>query len=313
MLSTVADLGDGVLLAAGPLLMATLTDDPGLVGGALFVQQLPWLLLSLPAGAIVDRLDRRRLMVAMNLVRAVIVGGLAAVVLTGAASVPIVYAALFLLGAAETVVDNAATAMVPGVVAHDGLATASSRIMLGKMVGNHMVAPPIGALLFAVAVALPFGVNAALFVASTLFLIGMRNAHTQQPAEQRRTTRLRTEIAEGVRWLWTHSALRMLALTLFAMNVTFFGVMAILVLYARDRLGLGTAGYGLLLSATAVGGVAGALLAPRLERRFGASLLLRIGIGVEGLTHVGLALTPGRRSSPARSWCCSACTRVSGT
>ncbi|MBA3619466.1 MAG: MFS transporter, partial [Acidothermales bacterium] len=99
--NTVSNVGDGVRLAAGPLLVASLTDDPGLVGGAVFVQQLPWLLLALVAGAYVDRLDRRRLLVTVNLLRALVAGALALAVATDTASIPLVYAAVFVVGVAE--------------------------------------------------------------------------------------------------------------------------------------------------------------------------------------------------------------------
>ena len=111
--NAVSNIGDGVALAAGPLLLASLTDDPALVAGAIFVQQLPWLLFALPAGVVVDRLDRRRLVVLVNVVRAVVIGALAAAVGTGVVTVVLVYAALFVIGSMETLADSASTALLP--------------------------------------------------------------------------------------------------------------------------------------------------------------------------------------------------------
>ncbi|XVS67984.1 MFS transporter [Actinosynnema sp. CA-299493] len=96
--SAVSNFGDGMTMAAGPLLPASLTDDPALVAGAVFAQQLPWLLFSLLSGVLVDRFDRRRLAVAANLARGAVVAGLAVAIWTGHVSLPAVYACLFLLG-----------------------------------------------------------------------------------------------------------------------------------------------------------------------------------------------------------------------
>ncbi|WP_199442438.1 MFS transporter [Umezawaea beigongshangensis] len=286
--NAVSNTGDGLILAAGPLLLVSLTDDPVLVGGAVFVQQLPWLLFSLVSGALVDRLDRRLLVVVVNLLRALVVGGLAVAVWADVASVPVVYAALFLLGTGETLADNAASSTVPGVVADDQLPRALARLQYVQLVGNRLAAPPLGAALFVVAAALPYGIDAASFAVAALLIFFVR-----VPAAQPRTQprgRLRAEIAEGLRWLWNHELLRLLALVLCLMNVALSGVLATFVLYSRDRLDLGEAGYGVLLTAMALGGIPGAFVAPRLIARFGAPVLLRFGLVVETCTHLSLAL-----------------------
>jgi Na+/melibiose symporter-like transporter len=286
--NAVSNTGDGLILAAGPLLLVTLTDDPVLVGGAVFVQQLPWLLFSLLSGALVDRLDRRLLVVVVNVLRALVVGGLAVAVWADVASVPVVYAALFLLGTGETLADNAASSMVPGVVAADQLPRALARLQYVQLVGNRLAAPPLGAALFVVAAALPYGIDAASFAVAAVLIFFVRVPVTV--AEARPRDRLRAEIAEALRWLWNHELLRLVAVVLCLMNVALSGVLATFVLYARDRLELGEAGYGILLTAMALGGIPGAFAAPRLVARFGASALLRFGMVVETCTHLSLAL-----------------------
>ncbi|MQA11111.1 MAG: MFS transporter [Pseudonocardiaceae bacterium] len=289
MASAVSNVGDGVTMAAGPLLVASITDDPALVAGAAFVQQLPWLLLSLISGAYVDRLDRRRVIVAVNLLRGGIVGGLALSVWAGTESIPLVYAAFFLLGAGEPVADSASSALLPSVVPKRELPRANARLMATFYLGNQLGAPPLGAALFVVAAALPFGFDAATFGLAAVFVGAMRRRDIQPvPTRQRRS--LRAEIAEGVRWLWRHRALRMLAVCLCLMNVTFMAAFAIFVLYAR-RLGLAVIGYGLLLTASAIGGALGTLLASRLEARLGPAVLLRAGLIIETGTHACLAIT----------------------
>jgi Na+/melibiose symporter-like transporter len=155
--NAVSNLGDGVTGVAAPLLMASLTGDPALVAGAVLAQQLPWLLLSLPSGAYVDRLDRRRLLVAVNLLRGAALAGLAVTVWDGAVSVPVVYTALFLLGVGGTLADNASFALLPAIVPADRLPRANARLMAGYLVANQLAGGPLGAWLFVVAAALPSG------------------------------------------------------------------------------------------------------------------------------------------------------------
>jgi MFS family permease len=287
--SAVTNIGDGVALAAGPLLLASLTSDPALVAGAMFVQQLPWLLFALPAGVYVDRLDRRKLVVLVNLVRGAVVAGLAVAVATGVVTIAIVYAALFVIGSMETLADNASTSLIPAVVAPDQLPRANARMIGVHIVGNQLLAPPLGAALFVVAAAVPFSVNAATFVLAALLIATLRVPPRSAPTGPHRP--VRRDIATGVRALVGHPVLRMLAVCLCLMNVTLAGAFAILVLYARERLGLGEIGFGLLLAASAVGGLAGSAAAARLQARFGNALLLRVGLVIETCTHLALALT----------------------
>lgn len=287
--NTATNVGDGVQLAAGPLLLATLTSDPGLVAGAVFVQQLPWLLFALPAGVVIDRLDRRRLLVTVNVLRCVVGAGLTAAVATGAASVPIVYLALFLLGSLETIADSAAQAVLPAIVAQEDLSRANSRIVSMQLVANQLVAPPLGALLFVAAAAVPFGLTAAAFLVAALLIAWIRIGPPATPPPPHRP--LRQDLGTGLRAVLGHPVLRLMALSLVLMNVTLLGAFAVLVLYVRERLGTGELGFGLLLGSTAVGGIVGSLVVTRLQERFGPSLLLRIGLVIETATHLVMALT----------------------
>jgi len=254
--AVVSNLGDGVRLAAGPLLVAALTLDPALVGGAVFVQQLPWLLLSLPVGAYVDRLDRRRLLVGVSLARALLAAVLAVAVATGTAGVPLVYVVLFAVGVAEVVADNTSSALVPALVAPDELPRANARLTTALLVGNQFAGPPLGAWLFVAGAAVPFGAEAAGFALTLPLLLGVkatRPAATLTTRQERGW--LRQDVTEGLRWLWHQPAIRLLALVLTAMNVTFMAAFAVWVLYARERLGLAGAGFGFLLTASALGGL----------------------------------------------------------
>lgn len=288
--NSVSTLGDGMVAAAAPLLVASVSDDPVLVGLAVFVQQLPWLLFSLVSGVLIDRVDKRRLIVVVDVLRGVLTAALALAVWWGHASIPVIYGIAFLLGTGETLAENAAATLVPAVVAPELLPRANSRLHGSYFVLNKFAGRPLGAALFVLAAAVPFGLDATSFLVSAVLIAMVRGVREERPSAPPPGRSVRADIADGVRWLWHEPVIRTLAIALCLMNVTLTAGFSIMVLYARDRLGMGDVGFGLLLSASAVGGVFGALWAPRLQTRFRASLLLRIGLVVETLTHVGLAL-----------------------
>jgi MFS family permease len=289
--SVVNNFGDGVALAAGPLLIASQTRDPFLVSLALFSSWLPNLLLSVPAGAIADRFDRRKIMAGVNLLRAAVLTVLGLTIVTGAVTIWLVLLSLFLMGIAETFADVAASSLLPRVVPEKSdLGIANARLQGSVLLTNQLVAPPIGAFMFALGMAVPFGVNAACFALGALLIFRVvLSAPTEQAPTQRR--HLVAEMADGVRWLMSHPPMRTLALTILAFNVTFGAAWSVLVLYAQDRLGMTDVGFGLLTTALAVGGFIGIAIYGSLERRFRLANIMRVGLSIETGTHLVLALT----------------------
>ena len=286
--STVSNLGDGIVLAAGPLLVASTSHAPFAVAMAAFLQQLPWLLFGVPAGAVIDRLDRRTLTIVVDLIRFSVIGLLGLAVAFDVASLPVVLVAVFLLGTSETFADNAASTLVATAVPKEGLGLANSRLFATSILGNHLAGPPLGAFLFGVGMAVPFGANALCFLLAAVLVTRISQPVVERDGAPRA---MRHEIAEGLAWLWAHAPVRTLALTIAAFNVTFGAAMSVYVLYAAERLGLDEFGYGLLMTASAVGGLLGAGTYRWLEQRFSLATLMRIGLVVETLTHLCLALT----------------------
>lgn len=252
--TSVSNLGDGIVLAAGPLLVASITREPFAVALAAFLQQVPWLLFGMAAGAVIDRVDRRTLTIVVDLIRFTVIGLLALAVFAGMASLPVVLLAMFLLGTAETFADNAASTLVATAVPKEGLGVANSRLFGTAILGNQLAGPPVGAFLFGVGMAVPFGVNALCFLLAAVLISRISRQVVEREGEPRA---MRHEVAEGLRWLWAHAPVRTLALTITAFNVTFGAAMAVYVLYATERLGLDEFGYGLLMTASAVGGLLG--------------------------------------------------------
>lgn len=285
--AAITNLGDGALLAAGPLLVATLTTDSVAVAAAGFAQQVPWLLFALTSGALADRLPRRTLVTCANLARAVIVGSLVVTVGAGAPHLWLLYLVAFLLGLVETLADAAYGALVADTVPADLLGRANARLYATFSVNNQLIGPPIGALLFTVGAAVPFGAHAVACVVAALVV-------SRIPAGPRRETagRLRSDIADGLRWLWRHPGLRVLAGCIFVMNLAGGGVFALWVLYGKQHLGLTDTQYGLFIATGAVGCVAGSWTYGRLEKHFGQTTLLRAGLVVEATTYLALAVAP---------------------
>jgi MFS family permease len=287
--ATAGNLGDGIALAAGPLLVASETGDPLLVAAAAFLQQLPWLLFGVFAGAVVDRWDRRRMVVVVDTLRAVVLAVLAATVMTGVVNIWVVLAVMFVLGTAETFADLAGSTMLPNTIEKADLGTGNARMMGSVLVTNQLVGPPIGAALFAVGRAWPFGVDALCCLLGAVLI--SRVAVRPVPEEERSSRPVLTEIGEGFRWLWRHPALRTLGLTILLFNVTYGAAWSVLVLYARDRLGMSELGFGLLSTAVAAGGAVGIASYGWLERRFALGVLMRACLITETVVQLCLAST----------------------
>jgi MFS family permease len=286
--SWVTNLGEGITLAAGPLLVASQTHNPLAVAMAALLQRLPWLLFGLYAGVVADRLNRRAIAMATGLVRAAILLFLTASILTHHVDIAVVLAALFLFGVNETFGDTTTTTLLPMLVERPDLGIANSRALTGVIVWNQLAGPPIGAALFAAGMALPFVSESVCVLAGVLLI-----SQVQLPAHgtRGRHARVRDDIREGWRWLWAHAAVRTLAITIFTFNVTFGAAWSVLVLYARERLGMGALGFGLITTAMAVGGLLGTASYGWLERHVRLGVIMRGGLIIETLTHLALALT----------------------
>ncbi len=287
--SWVSNLGDGIALSAGPLLVASLTRDAFLVALAATVQWLPPLLFGLVAGALTDRLDRRRIVISVDLARAAVVAVLTLAVATDHVSIAGVLVTLFVLSTAEVFADNSSQTLLPMLVARADLTVANSRLQTGFITLNQLAGPPLGAALFTAGAAWAFGAQAVVVALGAVLV--SRVALSRAGGEQPRGTRMRHDIAEGFRWVLHHPAVRTLVLTIFTFNITFGAAWSVLVLYATRRLGLGEVGFGLVTTVSALGGLAGTVSYGWITRRVSLGNIMRVGLVIETLTHLALALT----------------------
>ena len=311
--SVTSNLGDGISTVAYPWLASAVTRDPIQIAGIAVATRLPWLIFTLPAGVITDRLDRRKLIVAMDVARMLITVGVAVSVLAlggdlvapddpsaaAAAATPenglalliVLYTSALFFGFAEVLRDNAAQTILPSIVEAELLETANGRMWGAEMVMNSFIGPPLGGVLIAVGFSVPFFVDAGTFgVAAALIAAigGLRLRPTGSPPERKS---FRAELTEGVRWLWNHRLLKRMGIILGIMNGTFSAAMAVYVLFVQEILGLDASSFGLLLTGGAIGGVIGSVAAARVSRSVGpgASLfsVLLVGaitLGVTGTT-----------------------------
>jgi MFS family permease len=290
--NAVSYTGDGVLVSALPLFAVTVTKDPRLISLVSAAMFLPWLLLSLPAGAIVDRHDRVALMWRSQAVQFAVMGTATVLIMTRVAGIAVLAAAGFLLGCAEVVFSNAEQSALPALVPADLLPRANGNQQVVLTIGETFAGPPLGSALFAVRAALPFGLDALSFAGSAALLAGLPRTAPSRAVQARSQQRMRAQIAEGVRWLAGHRLLRTVALLLGVSNFSSQMGQATLVLLATQTLHVGTRGYGLLWTAAAIGSVLGGLVNPAITRRLGLLPSLTVAMATFAAVDAGIGLAP---------------------
>ncbi len=260
--SVTSNLGDGIAIIAYPWLASAVTRNPLLIALIAVAQRLPWLLFTLPAGVITDRVDRRKLMVSMDVIRTFITLIIAATVVgsidalpspaevasgvVGEANLTIYFVLLggsLLFGMAEVLRDNAAQTFLPAIVAPDALEKANGNLWGAEMVANSFVGPPLGSLLLGVGFALPFFIDAGTFAVAAALVFVMTGDF-----KNRRKTKAQTgakidwsgEIKEGFGWLWRHPVLRPMAIVLGLLNGLGMMTLATFILFAQESLDLET-------------------------------------------------------------------------
>ena len=291
-----ADFGDGVRLAAFPLLAAGFTRSPTAVAAVTAVQGLPWLVLGAGLGVLADRTDRRRLMVIVDVARAAIIAGLAAAILARSAGLVLIYLTAFTTGLGSALRDTAAGACVPRLAGPTDLDRANARMIAGQVIGNELAGPAAGGWLFGLATVLPFAVNAGTLGIAVLLLLTLPGVFRPiaQPAPQAPGTSLaslRQEFSEGLGWLRRHSSVRDVTIAVGVIAVMDAAWFAVLVLYVIHILNQKPGMYGLLVAIGAVGGIAVGGLGPPITRRLGpwrslliAGLVMAASQAVLGLT-----------------------------
>lgn len=278
-----ANIGDGIRVAAFPLLAASMSQDPFTVAVVGAAAVLPWLLTGVWAGVLADRHHARTLLLVTDLMRIGVLCALVVTLLTGHAQTAIVVAAAFALGVGETVRDTVAQTVVPKLVPAALIERANSRMVSGEVVGNEFAGPLIGGALFGLGAVLPFALNSGVLAIGALLLTTIPAALLARPAAARATRTVKA--TEGLVWLWRHRTLRRIVATSALVAFADAAWFATFVLFAGQRLGLGATGFGVLIAVGAFGGLAGAWSADRLV---GDGRHVKVLIG----TAAAISLTP---------------------
>jgi MFS family permease len=288
-----ANLGDGVLFAGLPVLATAITTSPMAIAGVTVALMSPLVLSALPAGAVADRADRRRVLVVGNAVRAGALLGLTVLAVSLDLRLAIVYGAALVASSSEMLVDTTAQAAVPGLVPDARLDGANARLMVTQRVGNDAIGAPVGAALAGAGAVALFAPSAALYAIAALAAVRLRLRHPRAAAAVASDHVLRAlqgEVRAGIDHLRADVLLRRLAVAAALSNLgnTAFGAVA--VLYVLGPLGLPASAHGLLLAALAAGGLLGGLVAEPLLSRIGPAAGIRAGFAGSVAAYLGLVL-----------------------
>lgn len=289
-----SSLGDGIARTAIPLLAARLTSDPFLVSVVAALALLPWLFFAIPAGILIDRIDRRRALALAQAVRTALAVLLIGLVATDSLTIWWLYIVVFVYGMFETVYDGAIRAVVPSIVDRANLPRANSRIEGGELVVQNFVSGPVTSALFAVSVLVPLGINGLVFaVAGALALALPRVASGRQFVAHGETqVAWYRQFADGLRFIWANRMLRTLWLFTTFIGLATSAATATFVLYLLNRLGIPEAAFGLFMLSGAVGGIIGAVLANRLKDAWGAGLTMAFMTTLCGVAFAFIGLVP---------------------
>ena len=289
-----SSLADGIVKISLPLVAIRFTRSPVLIAGLTFAVTLPWLLFALQAGALADRLDRRRAMLGANCARAFLLVATVILVLAGAGSIWALYVVALSIGVAETIYDTSAQSIVPQVVDRDQLPRANGRLYAAELAANEFIGPPLAGFLAAAGAVFAFAAPAMLWAVAIAALLLVRGNFKIERAER---STLRADIAEGLRFLWGDRLLRTLAVMVGVFNTASSAAMAIFVLFAVGRgsaMGLSQQAFGLLLACTAAGSVLGSFATEWLIKLIGRAWSLAASL-ITGALFVGL---PALTASP---------------
>jgi predicted MFS family arabinose efflux permease len=263
LVSTLGSYAAGIIY---PLLVLAITQSPAVVGLVSALRILPYLILSLPVGALIDRWNRRRVMLVCDIGRTVVVGSLPLAMWADVLTMPQIYLVAVIEGTLMVFFNIAETAALTRVVANPQLAEAAAQNQVG-FAGAAIAGPALGTWLYsALGRGLPFVVNAGCFALSACALWRLRTRFDPPPAAGQRR-HLRAEIAEGMRWLWSERLVRDMALISGVSNFVQAALPLLLIVLAK-RQGAGDGQIGLIFSCAGVGGMIGALIGGQVQRRF---------------------------------------------
>ena len=306
----VSNLGDGITMVAYPWLASAVTRSPILIALIAVVSRLPWLLFSLPAGVITDRLDRKKLIVGMDVLRGIFTLGVGVLVLAQQDQLPaldelsttaietnyvlygVLLIATFATGCAEVLRDNSAQTVLPSIVEKSQLEKANGRLWSAESVVNTFIGPPLGSFIIGVAIFLPFFVNAGTFFVAAALIATLSGSFSAKAntlsSNQQKNWRI--ELKEGLSWLWRHQLLRPLAIILGLINGLAAMSAAAYILFAQEILETSVLEFAILGTGGAFGGILGGMVAHKISAKLGTGPSLGLTMLVGGVLMAATGL-----------------------
>ena len=296
--TTVSNLGDGIVSIAYPWLASAVTRSPLLIALSAVVSRLPWLIFTLHAGVITDRFNRKRIIVAMDSARGLLTIAVGFFVYLERDSLPslnelssltnletnytlysVILITAFLFGLAEVLRDNSAQTLMPAVVEDKDLEKANGRMWSAESLTNSFIGPPLGSFIIAIAIFLPFFVDAITFFVAAALIASMKpTVKSFAPEAKDGPINFRAEIKEGFGWLWSHTLLRPMAIILGLLNGIAALTGAVFILFAQEVLDTTVFIFAVLGTAAAVGGILGGLLGPKVSEKIGSGRSLALAL-----------------------------------
>jgi MFS family permease len=293
--SAASNVADGLLRTSAPLLATTLTKDPFLISmvGALIM--LPWLLFAIPIGGIVDRINRRHLLAIASTIRLSAAGLLAFTVGFDLITLPIFFMATFLFGVGEVLYDTTIQSMIPQVLHKSQLDKGNAQLQITSVTLGEFIGAPLSGLLFAASIGLPFlfgSFGILLAILLVLTIPRQYSIHEMPEAEAKEKKSFWADIRFGIRYLYEHKVLLKLVLLTSTLGFMYSAATSTMVLFLTETLKTPIALFGFLFAAPAVGALIGAIITPKISKRFGRSQVLAIAILLAGLLTTLQGLSP---------------------
>jgi len=294
--SVISNLSDGLLAVAAPLLAISLTKDPVLISLLSAFVMLPWLLFAIPIGLIVDRVDKRLLVTFTNSIRFVFAGLVALAISTDFITIYWLLLAAFVIGTCEVAADTAAQSLIPVILEKKNFEKANSRLNIAQTVIQNFVGAPLSGFLYASAIVLPFILNSLGFLIAAIFVF-MIPAHLISHGASAAVTdsakkSIIGDIKFGLNYLWNDRPLRRLVATTTSLGFFYSLSTSTVILFVTETLEIPTQYFGVLMASAGSGGVLGAVLTPRLSKRFGRGAVLAVAIFISSITVLFQGLAP---------------------
>jgi MFS family permease len=290
----ISKFADGLAMAAIPLLAATLTRDSVLIAIQTNMLLLPWLLFAIPLGALLDRVNRRLSMIFVQATRVGIGIALASLIISGQMNLVALMILTFIFGISEVVYDTATQSTIPSLLKDSQLERGNSRLQIADTIMQSFIGIPLGAVIFVSAAYSPFLGLAACYIAAMILISTIPSNSMQPPraADAPKRAPLKTEIKEGLVYLWQHKVLFRLVMTTGAVGFCYAIGQATLVLFLLDHLKVKEVEYGLVMIPLALGALLGAFLSPKLSARFGRAQTLAISLPLSSFSLLVGGLAP---------------------